>query len=236
MARNSQQIDTELLAEAITTAEQDGPLPNLSIFYENVATAYNKSRGKLPPINKSKASIKIKKLQLNHKTKAGKRGRVKGCITASTEDDILTPLSDWEENVIAVGKHAGKKSKSRWTIRFDARQWVLVKETETSVIPQKYYVSFFRLLPCVDEHFPELNIRSKIDDITHALRTRMGLPLDENMMEAIENIVDADYFDKAPLQEIGDKIDKAFNANFYWNDNLRDQLRTGAPVEEVAAA
>lgn len=224
MARNSQQIDTELLAEAITTAEQDGPLPNLSIFYENVATAYNKSRGKLPPINKSKASIKIKKLQLNHKTKAGKRGRAKGCVTASTEDDILTPLSDWEENIIAVGKHAGKKSKSRWTIRFDARQWVLVKETETSVIPQKYYVSFFRLLPCVDEHFPELNIREQIANIINALAERL------DQSDPLE------YDEDANLSEIGKDIDKAFNANFYWNDNLRDQLRTGAPVEEVAAA
>lgn len=237
MAKTQKQYASDLIADAITQVEKDGPLDNLGLFYASVAEAYNKSRGKLPPMNSSAASIQIKKLKLNHKTQAGKRGRAKGVVSEyAAEDDILLPITEWENQTVKVGKYAGTETKVRHTIRFDARQWVLARETDSAVVPLKYCVSFRLLLPCIDKNLPELNIRASIDNITHALRTRMGLPLDGNTMEAIEGIVDADYFDKASLQEIGEKIDKAFNANFYWNDDLRNQLRSGTTINELAVA
>jgi len=224
MAKTAKSFDSSILTDAISEVEQNGPLASLSDLYEAVAVVYNKNRGKNSPVNKSFVTTKIKSLKLNHKTKAGKRGRSKGSApTESSKDDILTPLTEWETKTVEAGKYQGTETRFRHTIRFDSRQWILARETESAIVGLKYSVSFRLILPCIEINFPELKIRECIPAIVNALSAR------------IDQIDPMTYKDGDDLKTIGADIDQAFNASFYKNEDLRTHLRKGVPAEEIVA-
>jgi hypothetical protein len=82
MPRTTTPVDETLLRKAKEIAEKDGPLANLSILYQKTAEIYNalpKTDPKFINISQSVVGLRVKEYHMDTQTKAGKRGRPKGC-------------------------------------------------------------------------------------------------------------------------------------------------------------
>ena len=107
-------LDISLLKQAITTAEQEGPLPNLSRLYETVRSILVNELGVDHNLTPSVVMLRIRDEKIPVKTQKGRIGRQKGWKKNLVDKNGNAPIIKRSrkikpENIQAVAKHVGPK-------------------------------------------------------------------------------------------------------------------------------
>lgn len=88
MGRRTKEVDKDLLQQALNQAENGRALKNLDTLWKKAVKIYNKS-GPPEEITFSVVSLRAKQWNLEHITKAGKRGRAAGTKLSAEQKEAM---------------------------------------------------------------------------------------------------------------------------------------------------